>query len=42
MALTNAAVSVDRKDPRFDTLKKGHNLRFPATDRGGSQSHCAV
>ena len=32
MALTSAAVSVDRKDPRFDTLKKGHNLRFPATE----------
>ena len=26
------AVTIDRKDTRFDTLKKGHNLRFPATD----------
>jgi FAD/FMN-containing dehydrogenase len=25
-------VMIDRKDPRFDTVKKGHNLRFPATD----------
>ena len=32
MASTSTAVSVDRKDPRFDTLKKGHNLRFPATE----------
>lgn len=25
-------VIVDRKDPRFDTLKKGNNIRFPAND----------
>ena len=25
-------VTVDRKDPRFDTLKRGNNIRFPATD----------
>jgi hypothetical protein len=25
-------VTVDRKDPRFDTLKCGNNIRFPATD----------
>lgn len=25
-------VIVDRKDPRFDTLKRGNNIRFPATD----------
>src|ERR1700722_15516930 len=25
-------VTIDRKDPRFDTLKKGNNLRFPAND----------
>jgi hypothetical protein len=29
--LTNP-VSVDRSDPRFDTLKRGNNLRFPAND----------
>ncbi len=26
------AVTIDRQDPRFDALKTGHNLRFPATD----------
>jgi FAD/FMN-containing dehydrogenase len=26
------AVTIDRQDARFDTLKKGHNLRFPSTD----------
>ncbi len=25
-------VVVNRSDPRFDTLKRGHNARFPATD----------
>ena len=25
-------VIVDRKDPRFDALKKGNNIRFPAND----------
>jgi FAD/FMN-containing dehydrogenase len=25
-------VTVDRDDPRFPALRKGHNLRFPATD----------
>jgi hypothetical protein len=25
-------VIVDRKDPRFDTLKRGNNVRFPAND----------
>jgi hypothetical protein len=25
-------VTVDRKDPRFDTLKRGNNIRFPAND----------
>ncbi|MDT7810719.1 MAG: hypothetical protein QOJ42_635, partial [Acidobacteriaceae bacterium] len=25
-------ITIDRKDPRFDTLKKGNNLRFPAND----------
>jgi hypothetical protein len=25
-------VIVDRKDPRFDTLKRGNNVRFPADD----------
>ena len=25
-------VIVDRKDPRFDTLKRGNNIRFPAND----------
>jgi hypothetical protein len=25
-------VTVDRRDPRFDTLKRGNNIRFPATD----------
>ncbi len=29
---TAPALTIDRKDPRFDTLKKGHNLRFPATE----------
>jgi FAD/FMN-containing dehydrogenase len=24
--------TIDRKDPRFDAVKKGHNLRFPATE----------
>ena len=32
MPITPMPAVVDRKDPRFDTLKKGHNLRFPATD----------
>ena len=32
MPLTPMLTVVDRNDPRFDTLKKGHNLRFPATD----------
>ena len=32
MPLPPMPVVVDRQDPRFDTLKKGHNLRFPATD----------
>ncbi|WP_255550718.1 FAD-binding oxidoreductase [Granulicella sp. dw_53] len=27
-----SSVTIDRKDPRFDTLKTGHNLRFPAND----------
>ncbi len=26
-------VAVNRGDPRFDTLKSGHNLRFPASDQ---------
>lgn len=25
-------VTIDRRDPRFETLKKGNNLRFPVTD----------
>lgn len=25
-------VTVDREDPRFPALEKGHNLRFPATE----------
>jgi len=25
-------VVVNRRDPRFDTLKRGHNARFPASD----------
>jgi FAD/FMN-containing dehydrogenase len=25
-------VTIDRQDPRYDSLKKGRNLRFPATD----------
>jgi hypothetical protein len=25
-------IIVDRKDPRFDTLKRGNNIRFPAND----------
>src|ERR1700722_990233 len=24
--------TIDRKDPRFDAVKKGHNLRFPASE----------
>lgn len=32
MPIPPMPVVVDRQDPRFDTLKKGHNLRFPATD----------
>ena len=32
MPITPMPAVVDRNDPRFDTLKKGHNLRFPATD----------
>jgi FAD/FMN-containing dehydrogenase len=30
--MPSSAVSIDRRDPRFDTLKKGQNLRFPAND----------
>ena len=26
------SITVTRKDPRFDALKSGHNLRFPASD----------
>lgn len=26
------AVTIDRQDPRFEALKRGNNLRFPATD----------
>jgi FAD/FMN-containing dehydrogenase len=26
------AISVLRQDPRYDTLKKGHNLRWPASE----------
>jgi FAD/FMN-containing dehydrogenase len=25
-------ITIDRKDPRFDTLKKGNNLRFPVNE----------
>jgi len=25
-------VVVNRKDPRFDTLKRGHNAQFPSSD----------
>ena len=32
MPATSPAVTIDRKDSRFSTLKKGHNLRFPATE----------
>lgn len=32
MPASPAPVTIDRQDARFDTLKKGHNLRFPATD----------
>jgi FAD/FMN-containing dehydrogenase len=30
--VSTSSVTVDRKDPRFDTLKRGNNIRFPATD----------
>jgi FAD/FMN-containing dehydrogenase len=29
---STAASIIDRSDPRFEALKRGHNLRFPATD----------
>jgi FAD/FMN-containing dehydrogenase len=29
--LPDAPVVIERGDPRFETLKRGHNLRFPAT-----------
>jgi FAD/FMN-containing dehydrogenase len=31
-------VTVDRDDPRFPALRKGHNLRFPATDTDAAGS----
>jgi FAD/FMN-containing dehydrogenase len=32
MPISTLPVTIDRQDPRFDALKKGHNLRFPAND----------
>ncbi len=30
--MPSTPITIDRRDPRFDTLKRGHNLRFPATE----------
>lgn len=30
--VSDAPSIIERNDPRFETLKRGHNLRFPATD----------
>src|ERR1700704_899620 len=29
---SDMAITVLRQDPRYDTLKKGHNLRWPASE----------